>query len=419
MGNVLKISPLTRVEGHGTVHVYFADGRFDRLELSFGEAPRLFEALLVGKSYDELPEIICRICSICSTVHRVTAITAIERAFGVEVTPQTDLHRELIVTGGQIESHSLHLFCLVLPDYYGLRGFADLATVAPDLLNAGLRLKAAGNLIQEMVGGRLIHPANLLVGGLGKPLTTEGLHRLRAVLQEVTPLAADAVERFASPLLSELPLPSPLFMAVANKTSYIGDEILCGNGSSFPVVDYPNRLAETMAPHSNAKQCAFSGEFPTVGALSRLNLGARLGAGATAALTGYREKLFGAGIVANTLAQAVELLAAVERALEIIELLLSDTATDCTPAAITPRQGSGTAAMEAPRGTLIHHFAFDSRGICTETDVITPTAINQGAMERDLGLMARSLEGVDRQELGRQLEMLVRAYDPCISCAVH
>ncbi len=419
MSSVLKISPLTRVEGHGTVHVHFADGRFDRVELAFVEAPRLFEALLVGKRFDELPEIICRICSICSSVHRVTSLYAIEQAFGVEVNQQTELHRELIVNGGQIESHALHLFCLVLPDYYGLRGFADLATVAPGLLQAGLRLKAAGNLIQEMVGGRLIHPANLLIGGLGKPLTTAGLHRLRSALQEVLPVAADAIEQFASPLLAEVSLPFPSFMAVANRPSHSGGEIVCGNGSSFPIVDYRNRLTETIVPHSHAKQCTVSGESPTVGALARLNLGARLGPVAIASLNRHGQKLVGDGITANSLAQAVELLAAVERALEIVELLLAAPPTDCMQVAVTPCQGTGTAAMEAPRGTLIHHFAFDSRGICTATDIITPTAINQGAMERDLGLMARSLEGVDRQELARQLEMLVRAYDPCISCAVH
>jgi len=154
MGSVVEINPFTRVEGHGNLKVYLDGSRVERVELCLSESPRLFEALLVGRSFAEVPQIICRICSLCSTVHKVTALLALENAFGTAVSRVTQLTRELILNGGQIQSHSLHLFCLLLPDLLDLQGVTDLARQAPDLLKSGLAIKRVGNLIQETAGGR-------------------------------------------------------------------------------------------------------------------------------------------------------------------------------------------------------------------------------------------------------------------------
>ena len=124
-------------------------------------------------------------------------------------------------------------------------------------------------------------------------------------------------------------------------------------------------------------------------------------------------------IRANNLAQSVELIHTVERSLEIVETLIERDFNRESPPLITPRKGIGTAAVEAPRGVLIHRYAFDARGLCTAADIVTPTAINQAAIERDLLAVARSMKGADEQEMSSALERLVRAYDPCISCAVH
>ena len=104
MGSVVEINPFTRVEGHGNLKVYLDGARVERVELCLSESPRLFEALLVGRGFAEVPDIICRICSLCSTVHKVTALLALENAFGVEVSRVTELTRALILNGGQIEN---------------------------------------------------------------------------------------------------------------------------------------------------------------------------------------------------------------------------------------------------------------------------------------------------------------------------
>jgi sulfhydrogenase subunit alpha len=421
MSNVIEIKPLTRVEGHGIARVYLDGKRAERVELALTEPPRLFEALLLGKSFEEVPEIICRICSLCSTVHRVTSLLAVENALGFDVSQETRLYRELIVNGGQLQSHALHLFCLALPDYYNAASFADLATQAPEILRMGLKIKGVGNLIQETVGGRLIHPVNIIPGGMGKRVNRAGLLKLQEALETILPDTIRAYNLFASFAVPGPSLPRSIFMAVQGDTAapLFGDRLDLSNGRSVMASNYREALPERVVGHSNAKQSLFEGEESVVGALARLNVGIKLSSRAAQAFFNAREKLIAADIWSNNLAQAVELILAVECSLEIIATLLSLDAKPDRPVAVTPRKGSGSAATEAPRGVLIHSYSFDNRGFCTAADIITPTAINQAAMERDLLALARKMEGADDAELKLKLEMLVRAYDPCISCAVH
>lgn len=419
MKELIEIFPVSRIEGHGRITVELEGGRVGNVTLSLYDSPRLFEALLLGKRYDELPEIICRICSLCSTVHRVCALLAVEKALGIEVSEQTRLFRELIVSGGHIESHALHLFCLVLPDHYNTTGFAGLAARAPAEFRRGLRIKAAGNLVQETVGGRLIHPVTLIPGGMGKPLNTEGLLKLKDAIELVLPDAWQAYEQFRAFPLPAGDLPLPHYMAVrSGKTTFFGDSLMTAD-DSFPAEAYREIVRETVITHSNAKRSLVKGEPGTVGALARLNLGMVLTPKAAQAFQESRPLLMGKDIRANNLAQAVELLQALERSLEIIDVLIHAGFSREEPVFITPRKGCGTGLIEAPRGTLIHRYAFDSRGFCTEADIITPTAINQAAMERDIFLVAQQLEDTEEEAMTVTLERLVRAYDPCISCAVH
>jgi len=421
MSNVLEISPLTRVEGHGRITVFFAGKKVEKVALSLYESPRLFEALLKGKSYAEVPEIVCRICSLCSTVHRICSLLAIEKALGIRVSEQVRLYRELILYGGHLQSHALHLYCLVLPDHVNATGLAGLAGKAPEELKRGLRIKAAGNLIQETVGGRTIHPVTLIPGGMGKPVTRGGLLQLEEALQTVLPETQATCELFRSFCRIEEPLGRPRYLCVQADTPapFFGDGLTMGNGETIPAASYLNVLREQVTQAGNAKQTLVNGEPPTVGALARLNLGMPLSPLASAAFRESRLLVADADIRANNLAQAVELVLAVERSLKIVATLLSADFAREEPVRFDTRKGRGSAAIEAPRGVLVHSYNFDSRGLCTAADVITPTAINQAAMEADLFTLATRMAGADVEELTGALERLVRAYDPCISCAVH
>jgi sulfhydrogenase subunit alpha len=418
MPSVVEINPITRVEGHGRVRVRLDGNRVEGVELCLTESPRLFEALLLGKSYLEVPEIICRICSLCSTIHKVTALEAVEKALGIEVSAVTRLTRELIACGGMLQDHALHLYCLLLPDVVGVRGVAELARQTPELLQAGLEIKRVGNLIQETVGGRLIHPVNICVGGLGHRMGRDALMMLRDQLLSIQDLCRDTVELY-TPFFHFPPLPEARYMAVKMPPGSVSGELITGLRQDFPVARYDDYITETVLTYSHAKYATVLGEEPTVGALARLNVWASLGREAEGALAKVRGELIGQDIRGNSLAQAVELCQAAERSLEVIAELLELGPDAQGNLEVAARAGRGAAACEAPRGVLIHSYGFDDSGICNFADVITPTSLNQGALARDLLALARAMEGADPETMKGSLERLIRCYDPCISCSVH
>lgn len=419
MSSIVEINPLTRLEGHGSVRVFRDGARVERVELQLSESPRLFEALLVGKSFAEIPEIVCRICSLCSTVHEVTALLAVEDALGIEVSERTSLTRELMLRGATVQDHALHLYFLVLPDLLGVQGVSELAVTAPELVKQGLAIKKVGSLIQETVGGRLIHPVNLRLGGLGRPLSGKELARLRDELSQALPACRDVCRLFSTPFPFPK-LPDPVFLALAPSSLPLAAQRLRLTGDrSFAVAEYRQHVLETLPTYSNAKLSSVMGVEATVGALARLHHGPTLRNGAQEIFKAHKHELIGKDIRGNNLAQAMELYDAAERALEIIERLLELGTTPLDAVNDVARGGHGTAACEAPRGVLIHSYAFDDAGICTHADVVTPTALNQAAMARDLTALARGMEGEETSHLTAALERLIRCYDPCISCSVH
>lgn len=416
---MLEIHPLTRVEGHGSVKVHLEGSRVERVELCLTESPRLFEALLLGKSFAEVPEIVCRICSLCSTIHKIAALEAVEKALGVQVSQVTRLTRELMSHGGMLQDHALHLYCLVLPDLVGVPGVAELASHAPQLLQRGLAIKKVGNLIQESVGGRLIHPVNICPGGLGRRTDRDTLLRLKDELFAIFPACRATVRLFVE-TFGFPGLIAPDFLALeTSPPALAGDVMRMSDGRSCSVERYREHVVETVLPHSHAKHARVLGKEPTVGALARLNLGMSLEPETSAIMESVKTEILGSDIRGNNLAQAIELCQAAERSLKVVDALLELEKEETGNVAVTPGPGGGAAAVEAPRGILIHSYSFDESGLCTAADVITPTSLNQGAISRDLLAVARAMEGAEADLLRSSMERLIRCYDPCISCSVH
>lgn len=411
MSNPGKMDILTRVEGHGRVDLVRKGRRIVDARLNLHESPRLFEALLLGRRFDEVAEIACRICSICSTVHKVAALQAIEQALDVRISRQTDLLRQLAVQGGQIESHALHIFCLALPDYLGVGGFPALASVAPLALQQGLEIKALGNLIQETVGGRAIHPFNLLPGGLGAVPGAEQLQfltdRLSAIRDSIT-----ATTAFVSSLDEALPeLPALGSCAVSGGPPLFGDHLTTSSGLKIASSLAAAWLNECDQNHSHAKASRFDGKsIFMVGPLARLSLSMP---------SEYEKLLGGVSIKFSMKARTVELQQAVEQAMALIAQLLDNGLVKETPAAMIPRAGEGIALVEAPRGVLLHSYRFDERGICRAANIITPTAINQAAIETSLRSLIPLINDSGYEHIKLSCERLIRCFDPCISCAVH
>jgi len=420
MAKLRTINQMARVEGHGRIRLEQQAGRVVGARIELYESMRLFEALVVGRRYDEIADIVCRICSICSTVHKVAALQAVERALNLSVSQQTELLRQLAVQGGQIESHALHLFCLALPDYLGCGGFPELAQRAPAELKRGLEIKALGNRIQELVGGRAIHPFNLLLGGLGSIPTADSLTLLADQLQELLPAALATIE-LAATLEESLPALPPLpGCAATDGPSLFGERLATTDGQQITACEAYAWLDERLVDYSHAKVSRFSEHGPYLaGPLARLNLHAPLEPSAQAALHRYAPRLLGAPLTACHLARAIELLQAIERAMVLCSQLLQNGLQPEQAGSVQPRAGSGTTLIEAPRGLLLHQYCFNADGRCTAAQVVTPTAINQGAMAAMLTALVEKLPDAAPDAFKLQAERLIRCFDPCISCAVH
>jgi len=412
-----------RVEGHGGITVNIEDGKVADVEMRIFEGPRFFESLVVGKTYTEVAPILMRICAICSAAHMVASLMAVENALDVTVSEQTRLLRELLVQGGNIESHALHLFCLVIPDLLGHPSAVTLAADYPKEVKLGLDLKKLGNTLQETIGGRAIHSVNAVVGGFGRLPARQQLEDLKEQLNkglEQTLVAVDFV--------SSLPVPdfctSPnIYAALAsNGEGYrlFGDKIVLSTGDMKEIGAYKDVCNETVVPHSHAKHSRFKGNPFMVGALARIALNGKTLSGQAKQLEARLDlDWFFGNPLHNNIAQAIELLYSIENAIEIIDELLATGIKQEKPAEVTAGPGTGTGAVEAPRGTLYHRYRFDEGGRLTEADVITPTAQNLANLEKDLRVTVENSIHESNGSIASKLEMVVRAYDPCISCAVH
>jgi sulfhydrogenase subunit alpha len=410
----LVVDPLTRVEGHGRVELLLKDGRLVDVVVRLLESPRLFERLVVGRRYDEIPDLVCRICAICSAVHKLTALRALESAMGVTVPPLAEKIRELLLLGGHIQSHALHLFCLIMPDLYGVQDLLVLLGQGNPLAKSGLELKAFGNQIQETVGGRVIHPVNPVFGGVNyrpeagvvESLAKENLKWLRDWPKMAESLCAlDNYPDAQSALGFAIATGKPDSFALEGVALWYELDG-CVGGS-----EYASLLGEVARSDSHAMDAAgSSGPFLT-GALARARLAAKRGV--SAVLPDKR-----LGIHGNNFAQINEVSWALRRISVLCkEITISASSEPLRADSMPPHGGVGTAVSEAPRGLLVHHYVVDEWGMIASADIVTPTAINQRVIKDQI--LADLAGETDHDRLREVSQRIVRAYDPCISCAVH
>ncbi|MDT8395054.1 MAG: Ni/Fe hydrogenase subunit alpha [bacterium] len=437
---IIEIKHLTRVEGHGGITVFLDGGKVRDVHMDIFEGGRFYEALVRGKPYHTLAPIVSRVCAICSASHAVCAQIAVEDAFGIEISPRTRLLRDLLLQGENIESHALHLFLLVLPDYLGYPSALDMARDHGHAARMGLALKQLGNLIQETVGGRAVHPPNVLVGGFGRmpsPSALENLVEKVRMGMEMIPILVE--------LMAGIPVPRVLeeetvYLALLPPEGYgfVSRRIAASDGSTYSAEEFASICHERVVSHSHAKQSLYSKRPFAVGAQSRVVLaGDRLEGQARVALDrfGGQQGPFGQGNpLFNGLAQAVELVYSLETAARNLQMLLDGAfPTEEKRPEIVPRSGTGIGLIEAPRGILYHQYEFDEEGTIVDADIITPTAQNLSNIERDLrliterygsmigrdGLLLPGMAPLNGKDLPFLLQVIARAYDPCISCSVH
>jgi len=417
----IEIDLLTRVEGHGGIVVKIDKNKVKDVKINIYEGPRLIEELLIGKTYSECLNIVPRICAICTLSHRYASIRTFEKIFDIKVTKKTLLLRELMHIGEIMESNSLHVFVLALPDFLGYPSITAMLEEYKDIVMAGLSIKKFANLIMLKTSARMIHGENPIVGGFGKYPSNGELDKIRKTALELLPLAIDSLKFFSKlsvPVFSEQK-ENITFMCLnsGEKFGFVGNSVLISPHEEKDVEEYEKLTNERVVSHSYAKRSVYKGKTFTVGALARINL---LGERLKGESKKYFKNLYSTKWKRNPLynnhAQLLEILYCLERIPSIVDGIkqLKDPEIEKTE----KLTGEATGAVEAPRGILYHHFSLKD-GLITAANIITPTDQNLDEMEKFLRIAAEKLLKQKKKKLEPSLEMLVRAYDPCISCSAH
>jgi len=421
----VRVHYLTRVEGHGNIVVDVeADGTVSTCRWEVPEAPRFFEAMVVGRDYTDVHHIVSRICGICAIGHQLASLQATEDALNINVSEQTHLLRRLALHGENLQSHLLHIAYLVLPDLMGVDSILPLAATHKDAVLKFIAARRVSNEFSRLICGRTTHPQRMTPGGFTMFPTTEELTSLRTMLIETLPNLDFAVDFFAG-IVDRLP-------QFERETEYVGlvspaeyamywGEIGSSRDERRPVRQYRNISREYMVPTSTAKWTKNLGESYMVGALARFNLNAQHlmpRAKAAAIKLGLIKGCTNPYYI--TIAQLVECVHTVEESILQVEELLTRGIREEAPARPSSIcAGRGVGAVEVPRGILFHFYEYDDNGRIFQADCVIPTNQNHGNIQKDLDALVPQLSGLSEKELELKLSMLVRAYDPCISCSTH
>ncbi|MFX1575649.1 MAG: Ni/Fe hydrogenase subunit alpha [Promethearchaeota archaeon] len=414
------VKHIARVEGHGNLLVEVKKGKKPRVEMQITEGTRLFESFLRGHTYDEVSHIMSRICGICSQSHAVAALRGVEAAMQIEPSEETIALRKLMLIGDMLESHALHINFLALPDYLGARNVIELLPKYQEEVSRALRLKKLGNDLMGLIGGRHTHALCAVIGGFTHVPSKTQLKSMRQSLKGAIADAKDQIELLASFSEPQL-IRQSQYLALKNLAEFpLHDGALTTDtGLEIPEDDYPSLIKERNVPYAHAKFSEIEGTPYFVGALPRLNVASnQLLDEAKTMMHQVGFKIPSYDSFHNNVSQAIEYLHYVEQAIVIIEEL-ADKNLKAGTIDYKVRNGSGAAAVEAPRGLLIHDYSIDEKGKVTAANVITPTAMNYSNIEADVHALIRQLQGKSHEETELQLNMLIRAYDPCISCSVH
>jgi len=448
MQRKITIEPITRIEGHAKVTIYLDDeGKVERAYFHVTQF-RGFEKFSEGRMYFEMPQITPRICGICPVSHHLASAKACDDLIGADPPRPAKLLRELMHMGQIIQSHSMHFFHLAGPDLLlgfdadpAVRNVVGIIETNPELALKAVKLRKFGQEIISHVSGRRIHSNLAVPGGVNKALTLEERDDLLGQIDEMISYIRegigiaknwleenrDTVERFAN-------FPSGYMGLVKDGALELYDGTVRLKGKDggileeFDGADYLDYIGEHVEPWSYLKfpfykKLGYPGGVYRVGPLGRLNVADRI----STPLANEEFKRFRAlgdgGPVEPSLyyhyARLIEDLYAAERARELLEdpdILSTDIRAE--PGEF---KGEGIGVIEAPRGTLFHHYWTDGEGKITKVNLIVATGNNNWAMCKSVEEVAKLYVDGKRLTEGmlNRVEAAIRAYDPCLSCSTH
>jgi coenzyme F420-reducing hydrogenase alpha subunit len=418
----IKVNHLSRVEGHGNIRIRINNGQVEEAGWDVVETPRFFEAILVGKLWENAPYLCGRICGICSIGHTLASIRAVENAFGMVPDQQTERLRLLLKHMETLQSHILHLYFLAAPDFLQLGSVLPLIESHPEVVQRATRLKLLANDACDIIGGRRLHPTRTVVGGFTMLPEKSQLALIKARLEAALPDLVKTAELFQSFTLPDF-VRETEFVSLKGKDHYpfIGGDLVSSDGVVRPEDDYLHMTNEYVVDHSTSKWSRLCRQSLAAGALARLNNNfALLHAKAREIAASFALQPVNHNPFMNNIAQLVECVHVVIDSIAIIEELLAGKWQEPRQP-VKPEAGRGVGAVEVPRGILYHAYEFDPSGRITRADCIIPTSQNNANIHYDIIELARQSAAAQKtdREIQHLAEMLVRAYDPCISCSVH
>ena len=421
----ISIKNLSKIEGHLDMDLTIEDNKVKNVQFKILENKRFFEKAILGKPFMAVPQLLSRICGTCSVAHEMAAIEAVENALGYQPSDQTILLRKLMMYGLMIRDHALHLYIFSLPDILNKDSILELDEnneLEHQLLHDMFDVKRAGNNLSTIIGGRAVHAPFVAIGGFLKYPTDEEIQKSREELLKIREKIFLLMKVFHE---CEFTLKRETkFVALKTQDySFLEGDVLCSEGGfCVPEKYFRDQLKEVVIPYSTAKAYQIMGQEYMVGALSRMNINREaLHPNTRRDAELYISHFPSIDIYKNNLAQAIEILHSIDHAVEILEnLIISNDPVDTIP----PKESEGVGVIEAPRGTLYHYVALDNKGIVTNAEIVVPTAQNQINIENDIRKLVQERldndgEAMDKDKVKLDIEKLIRAYDPCMSCATH
>ena len=418
----IRIDHIAKIEGHASFTADIVKGDIKSAKIKIEEGARLFEGIMRKRKDVEIPELGSRICGVCPVVHNLTGFKALENAFKIAVEePASAVSlRKLMMLGQLINSHCLHLFFFSLSDFFGFKSDLELINQYPEKTNNALKVRDIGNKLVEVIGGRTIHPLTPCVGGIRQAPDVEKLKRLLEDCKNTLPLAIKLGELFI-----ELKYPDFIrettFVSLTHPAEYaIYDGEIKANYKEFKIKDFLSQIKEFQAKDKVAKRTHLYNRSYMVGALARLhNNRDKLNIEARKLLKESGLKFPCHNHFYNILAQAIEVVHCFEEAIRILEKLFRRE-IEVGEINVKNRTGEGIGAIEAPRGTLFYDVKIKD-SIVEKVNIITPTAQNIASLEDDLEEFEKlvGFKDLTLEEKQNKIKMLIRAYDPCVTCSVH
>ncbi|MGD1836713.1 MAG: Ni/Fe hydrogenase subunit alpha [Nitrososphaeraceae archaeon] len=414
----INIEQLSKTEGHADLQVKIRNGKVEDVKLKISENKRFYTQAVRKRHYSSIPQFVSRICGTCSIAHLTCSIEAVEKCFNIQPSEQTQILRKLSVYGMMIRDHALHLYFFCLPDIFGKDSIFDFEESQDNLIKQAFAVKSAGNNLSKVIAGRAVHPTFQKIGHFSHIPSKEDIKKLIVQLKKTREHVFDLLEIFYNSKF-DFTRETNFISLVSKDYSFLEGDILTSSGLTIKEEHFWDHLERVIIPYSQATGFKFRKDEYMVGALARINLGKkRLCKKSKKDLSKYLKVFPSSNIYHNNLAQAIEVLHCIDHSIQLLET--NDFKKESPPKIIFKGKSKrGVGVIEAPRGTLYHHLEVNDTSKVTYANFVIPTSQNQIKMENDIRLVLPKILNKGKHEIYHELEKIIRAYDPCMSCASH